>query len=379
METIPTLHQWLTWVKTNFSLNVKRIMIDCSSAETAEIRDVFEDSVQILLCHWHIWHASDSKLKAVVKVPKNTHDSQSKRKGIRACLDLMMGTRPEEEFLSISTSFETRFKDEEQFLAYFRTRWLAKQELFCKVWRPSASFHTNNLIESYHNQLKTFYLGRARCSHCDFLIYTLQETLMIDYRQETLKCLYGFQTVKLSPDDMKKKRLAYAFDEDTATSMVQRSEGDDDMYDCKSFTDDYTWYEIELKNGHLFRCNFPDDSKLCKDIFLVNRVADVPYTPRSDIVVDTDTTGLNHEELAVNGINFVDTINNSASDNDICQELTDSIDKFENLYISDLRRKKVMYSLQRDKLEVINYAAKTSYYMMKEAADIPQTLPEHQR
>ena len=30
-----------------------------------------------------------------------------------------------------------------------------------------------------------------------------------------------------------------------------------------------------------------------------------------------------------------------------------------------------MYSLQRDKLEVINHASKTSYYMMKEAAVIP--------
>ncbi|CEG83514.1 hypothetical protein RMATCC62417_17420 [Rhizopus microsporus] len=84
METIPTLHQWLTW---------------------------------------HIWRAWDSKFKAVVKEPKHTHGSQSKRKGIRACLGLMMSTRSEEEFLSIFTSFETRFKDEEQLLAYFRTRW----------------------------------------------------------------------------------------------------------------------------------------------------------------------------------------------------------------------------------------------------------------
>ena len=38
-----------------------------------------------------------------------------------------------------------------------------------------------------------------------------------------------------------------------------------------------------------------------------------------------------------------------------------------------------MYGLQRDKLEVINHAAKTSCYMMKEAVVIPQTLPERQR
>ncbi|PHZ13300.1 uncharacterized protein RHIMIDRAFT_291064 [Rhizopus microsporus ATCC 52813] len=324
--------QWLTWVKTNFSLNVKRIMIDCSSAETAAIRDVFEGSVQIFLCHWHIWRAWGSKLKAVAR-PKHTHGSQPKRKSIRACLGLLMGACSEEEFLN-----------EEQFFAYFRTRWLVKKELFCKAWRPSASFHTNNLIESYHNQLKTFYLGRTRHSRCDFLINTLQETLMIGYRQETLKCLYGFQTVKLSPNDMKKKRLAYALDEGTATSMVQRSEDDDDMYDCKSFADDYIWYEIELKNGRLF------------PLLLV---ADVPYTLRSGIAVDTNTVSLSHEELAVT-------------------ELADSIDKFENLYISDLRRKKLMYSLRRDKLEVINHAAKTSCYMMKEAAVIPQTFPERQ-
>ena len=70
---------------------------------------------------------------------------------------------------------------------------------------------------------------------------------------------------------MKKKRLAYAFEEDTATSMVQRSEDDDDMHDCKSFTDDYIWYEVNLKNSHLFHCNCPDDSKLCKHVLLVNR------------------------------------------------------------------------------------------------------------
>ncbi|RCH92218.1 hypothetical protein CU097_011627 [Rhizopus azygosporus] len=146
---------------------------------------------------------------------------------------------------------------------------------------------------------------------------------------------------------MKKKRLAYAFDEDTATSMVQRSEDDDNMYDCKSFTDDYIWYEVELRNGHLSR---------------FNRVTDIPYTLRSDIVVEADTIDLNYEELAVTGINFADTTNNSTSDNDICQGLADSID-----------------SLQRDKIKVINHASKTSYYMMKEAADIPQILPERQR
>ena len=63
METISTLHQWLTWIKANFSLNVKRIMIDCGSAETSAIRDVFEGPVQILLFHWHIKRAWETHIK----------------------------------------------------------------------------------------------------------------------------------------------------------------------------------------------------------------------------------------------------------------------------------------------------------------------------
>ncbi|ORE02956.1 hypothetical protein BCV72DRAFT_316550 [Rhizopus microsporus var. microsporus] len=49
-EIIPTLHQWLSWLKDVFSLDVKRTMVDCSPTEIAAIRKVF-DNVNILLCH----------------------------------------------------------------------------------------------------------------------------------------------------------------------------------------------------------------------------------------------------------------------------------------------------------------------------------------
>ena len=46
------------------------------------------------------------------------------------------------------------------------------------------------------------------------------------------------------------------------------------------------------------------------------------------------TTWLNH--ITINWKRFT-------SDNDICQELADSIDRFENLYINDLRRWCIVY------------------------------------
>ena len=63
---------------------------------------------------------------------------------------------------------------------------------------------------------------------------------------------------------------------------------------------------------------------------------------------------------------------------------TGNTERVNELRFPELRRRQKinkwdMYGLQRDKLEVINHAAKTSCYMMKEAVVIPQTLPERQR
>ncbi|CEI91141.1 hypothetical protein RMCBS344292_05441 [Rhizopus microsporus] len=98
METIPTLHQWLTWIKTNLSLSVKQIMIDCSSAETAAIRDVFEGSVQILLCHWHIKRAWETHVKRDVKISKSTQDTKLVRDRAHANLNSMMYSETPEAF-----------------------------------------------------------------------------------------------------------------------------------------------------------------------------------------------------------------------------------------------------------------------------------------
>ncbi|ORE03973.1 hypothetical protein BCV72DRAFT_243979 [Rhizopus microsporus var. microsporus] len=47
---------WLAWLKDNFSLELKRIMVGCSPTEVAAIREVFSN-VDILLCYWHIKRA----------------------------------------------------------------------------------------------------------------------------------------------------------------------------------------------------------------------------------------------------------------------------------------------------------------------------------
>jgi hypothetical protein len=65
IESGSTISKWLEWLKSTFNLNVNKIMIDCSATEQMAIRHVFGNSVQILLCHWHIREAWDGHIRNV--------------------------------------------------------------------------------------------------------------------------------------------------------------------------------------------------------------------------------------------------------------------------------------------------------------------------
>jgi len=110
------------------------------------------------------------------------------------------------------------------------------------------------------------------------------------------------------------------------------------VYECKSFTDDYIWYDVLLKDGVLHRCNCPDISKHCKHIFLVSRVTDIPFTLTSNLVVAATDDGLNDDTLAAVSTDLVDNntdtnttsiTTNTSSDYDICLELQGSIDSLQ--------------------------------------------------
>ncbi|OAD72705.1 hypothetical protein PHYBLDRAFT_146020 [Phycomyces blakesleeanus NRRL 1555(-)] len=133
-ELITTLSQWLSWVKSNCSLHVKCVIIDCSPVEIGALEKVFGQSVQVLLCYWHIKRAWEMHIKKDIK----------------------------EAFYQQYDKFVSKFAGHEKFVAYFATHWHAKRDLWSMTWRLDARFHTNNLIESYHHILKAYYLRRSR-------------------------------------------------------------------------------------------------------------------------------------------------------------------------------------------------------------------------
>lgn len=78
------------------------------------------------------------------------------------------------------------------------------------------------MIESHHNQLKSFYLGKKlRNTRIDRVIYVLSQIIELDYRQDTLQTFLGLKKVYFSVMDLAKKKQAFNLPTDVAMSMVK--------------------------------------------------------------------------------------------------------------------------------------------------------------
>ncbi|CAO3600951.1 unnamed protein product, partial [Absidia cylindrospora] len=117
------------------------------------------------------------------------------------------------------------------FLKYFKDTWYdkGKYELWSKAFRSEAPFHTNNLIESYHDQRKTFYLGRSKRSRMDRTIYVLSQVVVLDYRQDALQVLYGIKQFSLTKPEKSAKNVADEYDVRVAASMISVVDDNDDV------------------------------------------------------------------------------------------------------------------------------------------------------
>ncbi|CEG85060.1 hypothetical protein RMATCC62417_18792 [Rhizopus microsporus] len=119
----------------------------------------------------------------------------------------------------------------------------------------------------------------------------LSQAVAVAYYQEAVNCKFGFQAVKLTVEEQKKK-TADILDYDTACGMLEKIE--DNLFQCKSFTHDMLYYDIEVQNGYLYGCSCYNPFKLYKRIFLVNYLFQVLFTERSrlDVTPVTDESAV---------------------------------------------------------------------------------------
>ncbi|CEP13224.1 hypothetical protein [Parasitella parasitica] len=227
MECSPTIERFLSWLKNNNNLKLKRIMIDCSATEQRAIILSFSSTVQILLCDWHLQRVWEDHIKKI-SFKGGTADKKAARKLFRARLCKILYSEKEDGFWENWNQFKTFYEtDHLTFLTYLYKNWMTKKEKWAKAWRPEAISHTNNYIESYHNQVKSFCLGKSGDCRIDRIVYMLSQVVERNYRQDTLQHYFGLKKVHLYKQDLQHQKLLDAILNEKGLEMINEFEPDD--------------------------------------------------------------------------------------------------------------------------------------------------------
>ena len=83
--------------------------------------------------------------------------------------------------------------------------------------------HANNLIESWHNVLKSVYLKETRKQRTDLLVHRLLNEVLNDLRKKVTQISLGFQSRRTNLAEGKQHDLCRAIPDEVALNLVCRS------------------------------------------------------------------------------------------------------------------------------------------------------------
>ncbi|KAG1465875.1 hypothetical protein G6F46_000404 [Rhizopus delemar] len=201
--------EWLQQLRNSgFLIGPEQFTIDCCPSEVNAITRIFNPTrTKIQFYVFHVTQAWNRHL-ASVSVPGNTP-----------------GENQIFVFLQMITAFQLDYGDQSKFMDYFTRNWYTKDKM--KVWsrsfkgRQYSHMLTNNYIESWHNQLKTMFLGRVRNKRLDKLVFVLVNDVEYYLNQEFERVVQGNGT--MSPF-FKQQRLreleAEEVDEEARSDMM---------------------------------------------------------------------------------------------------------------------------------------------------------------
>lgn len=142
--------------------------------------------------------------------------------------------------------------------------------------------NTNNLVESWHNKLKTVYLKSARKQRPDFLVYKLLREALIDLRPKVAGAVNGLGSRRMCQAEISQLnkcnaiRLQDAEDYITRPSLPEDSEELEKAVLVKSFSNAAVDYTVSLNDsGFISRCTCPymtENRIVCKHMFMVERL-----------------------------------------------------------------------------------------------------------
>ncbi|KAI8335266.1 hypothetical protein EDC96DRAFT_355542 [Choanephora cucurbitarum] len=132
---------------------------------------------------------------------------------------------------------------------------------------------TNNYIESWHNQLKTTYLGRKKNRRVDKLIYILVNDVEPDYISNVGRI--SLNIGRMGPEERRRRKreiAAESINEAIIDMMIEETDGN--TYKVKSFSDESFVYDVEVADGKMKSCSCADfkwNVIACKHMYLLKR------------------------------------------------------------------------------------------------------------
>ncbi|CAD6936245.1 unnamed protein product [Tilletia caries] len=272
----------------------RHIMIDCSATEVCAIRSAFPPPVTpfILFCDWHMLKAmtasSKTKVKGHAGHPRGTlqvKDNQQAQIRARAGFMRLMNAATRPAFALAASAYLDEWSCCPEWTKYVDETWLARKEMWARAWRQEShrGVDTNNFIESWHNQLKTLYLGFMRKQGVDVLLWFLLRQCVQDYRTNELRVTLGLQACAMSKSDReaKKKALSLTYTE----ALAHVAQHDDGSIFVDSFSASGTQYKQTQAMDtcgnelELVACSCPafiHSEFPCKHMWLAHRVLGFP-------------------------------------------------------------------------------------------------------
>ncbi|SAL96321.1 hypothetical protein [Absidia glauca] len=232
---VAPLVQWLQFLRDTCEINPDLISVDCDAAEHTSIKNVFRSS-KIRLCAFHVTQAWSRNINSKVYLSDVSSAEQAVYKGeMMNALCHIISIECIDELYNALETFLNDYAAQVEFLDYMENEWLSESRI--REWSKAyfdieyAHMSTNNYIESWHNQLKTYFLARKRNRRLDRLVYILVHDVERYYLSEQQRI--ASNEGRMGPharEDARRRHVAESVDEEDLIRMVT-APGDADWRD----------------------------------------------------------------------------------------------------------------------------------------------------
>ncbi|KAG2207871.1 hypothetical protein INT45_009799 [Circinella minor] len=291
--------EWLRFLREMCGLTIENLTIDCSIPEVNAMHLIYPDA-NIHYCAFHVLQAWNRNLGSKVSLEslyerypdrRHTDDALQQYRGdMLTVLKSIMHEQDIDTMYNKVNEFKRRFYEQTEFLSYFETYWepehLIQRWTFAFTDPRDRAYLTNNMIETWFNQLKTVYLRRVRNKRLDRLIFILTNEVEFYFINEHERILRN--NGRMGPLENQQSRRRYRAAQVPVrdiSAMIQNPEGgnaSDPMtgfWKVMAFVPQVTRstprYEITVNSEMLIKsCTCLDFSQRrapCKHMYLLKR------------------------------------------------------------------------------------------------------------